>query len=202
VHYLLGNMQDPSLFSFLGTLSDFCWRRVKTQVHPGVCFCDMHRKSASQSRGNPFRTVRQLVGFLGLEDMRPPADRVKIGLISRRRKRFILNEYDLVDICNDMGYECVLLPLEYMTIYEQFREFRSLDVMIGMHGSGLDNVIFLHPSSVLVQLMPWKNNHKASFPGSTRTAKVVYQEWQLKNRDNTVLHWDLYEAANKEKLIK
>lgn len=202
VHYLLANMKDPSLFSFLGSLSDFCWRRMSVQVPPNTCFCNVHRKSASQSRHNPERTVKQLIGYLGLTDVRPPQDHVKIGLISRHRKRFLLNQYDLIDLCNDMGYECVILPLEYMTIYEQMREFRSLDVLVGMHGSGLDNVIFLHPRSVLVQLMPWKNEHRASFPGSTKSAGVVYQEWQVQNRQDTVLHWDLFAQANTEKLLK
>jgi hypothetical protein len=125
--------------------------------------------------------------------------RAKIGIISRRSKRFILNEFELADTAMQLGYEVVLLPLETMTYYEQVsvcfcicvfvslclcvciyvsvrlltvsfivftrnacltdvmligyailsvvvigiiqvREFRSLDVLVGLHGSGLDNV--------------------------------------------------------------
>ena len=48
-------------------------------------------------------------------------NRPKIGIISRRKKRFILNEFDLADIAMEMGYDVVLLPLETMTYYEQVR---------------------------------------------------------------------------------
>jgi hypothetical protein len=123
-----------------------------------------------------------------------------VGLISRRRKRFILNEYELVAAVEALGYECVLLPFETMTLYEQMRELRSLDVMIGIHGSGLDNAVFLHPGSVMVQLLPYKNDHRCTFPSTAEQAGVVYQEWQLQDETKTVLHWDLFEQANAERL--
>ena len=45
--------------------------------------------------------------------------RPKIGIISRRKKRFILNEFDMADIAMECGYDVVLLPLETMTYFEQ-----------------------------------------------------------------------------------
>lgn len=144
--------------------------------------------------------TKSILDFFNLQSLKPPSTHVKIGIISRRVKRFILNEYDLVDIAQEMGFECVLLPLERMTIYEQMREFRTLDVLVGMHGSGLDNVIFLHPGSVLLQLMPYKNDHRASFVSSTERAGVIYKEWMATDRQKSYFHWDLFEQANKEKL--
>ena len=108
-------------------------------------------------------------------------DKLKIGLISRRKKRFILNEYELVDITRAMGYECILLPLETMTIYEQMRELRTLDILIGIHGSALDNSVFLHKGSVMIQLLPYKVEHRVTFVSSAQSAGMVYMEWQLKD---------------------
>lgn len=48
--------------------------------------------------------------------------RPKIGIISRRKKRFILNEFEMADIAMSYGFEVVLLPLETMTYYEQVCE--------------------------------------------------------------------------------
>lgn len=47
-----------------------------------------------------------------------------VGIIARRNKRFILNEWELVREAELMGIEAHLLPLEHMTIYEQFKAFR------------------------------------------------------------------------------
>jgi len=48
----------------------------------------------------------------------PPA-RVRVGIISRRRKRFILNEHELVEAVLSLGYDVQLLPMEEMTLFEQ-----------------------------------------------------------------------------------
>ena len=200
-HFILQEINDPMLFEFFGTISDYCWRRI-TQIPEGVCFCEFKNYDLLQSRSQPEMIVQSLTSFFDIESLKPPSTHVKIGIISRRVKRFILNEYDLVDIAQDMGYECVLLPLERMTIYEQMKEFRTLDVLVGIHGSGLDNVIFLHPQSVMLQLMPYSNQHRASFVDSTRRANVIYKEWNAKDREKSVFHWDLFEAANKEKLMR
>eukprot|EP01042_Synura_sphagnicola_P004439 gene4439-5622_t len=141
-----------------------------------------------------------MIEYLGLADVRPPADKVRVGLISRRRKRFILNEYELVAAVQRMGYECILLPLETMTLYEQMRELRSLDVLVGIHGSGLDNSVFLHPHSVLIQLLPYSVEHRVSFRQSAEEADVQYMEWQLKDKSLAVFHWDLLNQANAEVL--
>jgi capsular polysaccharide biosynthesis protein len=81
-----------------------------------------------------------------------------------------LNEYELVKAVQGMGYECVLLPLESMTLYEQMAQLRSLDVLIGIHGSGLDNAVFLHKGAVLVQLLPYSVQHKCTFRSSAERA--------------------------------
>lgn len=125
---------------------------------------------------------------------------MKVGLISRRRKRFILNEYELVQKVQAMGYECVILPLEAMTLFEQMQQLRSVDVLVGIHGSALDNAVFLHPGAVMVQLLPYKVEHRCTFRGTAEQAGVVYMEWQLKDASKAVFHWDLLAQANNNAL--
>lgn len=201
VHYFMAEINDPMFFPFFGLLSDNCWRRVGVRYNPpSVCYCDTHAYQASQSRDSASAAADQMVSYLGLEGTQPPRDKVKVGLISRRRKRFILNEYELVQRVVSMGYECVILPLEEMTLFEQMQQLRSLDVLVGMHGSALDNSVFLHPGSVLVQLLPYKVEHRCTFRASAEEAGVKYMEWQLKDPTKAVFHWDLLYQANAEAL--
>jgi hypothetical protein len=144
VHYFVSAINNPMFFHFFGLLSDNCWHRMAAKYSPqNVCYCNVEARAASQSREDANGAAAQMLQFLGLKDSKPPEKRVKIGLISRRRKRFILNEYELVERVKHMGYDCVLLPLESMTLYEQMRELQSLDVLVGIHGSALDNAVFL-----------------------------------------------------------
>ena len=177
-HFFVKEINDPAFFQFFGFLADGCWRRaIRSFVHvpPGACLCQTHALDAQQARTDPDKAVQHMLGHLGLQNVEPPARRAKVGLISRRRKRFILNEYELVAAVERLGYECVLLPFETMTLHEQMQQLRSLDVMVGMHGSGLDNAVFLHPGSVMVQLLPYKCDHRCTFPATAEQAGVHYQ---------------------------
>lgn len=200
VHFFLGDINDPMFFHYFGLISNHCWRRSFNQVPPGTCFCNTYDLNAAQSRSDPEGAAKAMIKYLGLENESPPANRVRIGIISRRRKRFILNEYQLVDEARKMGYECSLLPLETMTLHEQMKALRSLDVLIGIHGSALDNSVFLHRGSVMVQLLPFSVEHRVTFQSSAETAGIIYQEWQLKDKSNAYFHWDLLAMANTEKL--
>ena len=152
IHIFVQVIDDSMFFDYFGFISDNCWRRSTksfTQVPPGACFCNTQKLSAAQIGVEPAGTAKQMLDFLDLNDVEPPNNRIKIGLISRRSKRFILNEYELVAAVEAMGYICVLLPLEAMTLYEQLKELRSVDVLMGIHGSALDNSVFLHPGKTL-----------------------------------------------------
>lgn len=201
VHFFVDAINDPMFFQFFGLLSDNCWRRVGEKLNPKtICYCDTRHYISSQSREAARPAAQQMLAYLALDNVAPPQNKVRIGLISRRRKRFILNEYDLVQRIESMGYECVLLPLEVMTLYEQMAALRSLDVLVGIHGSALDNSVFLHPDSVMVQLLPYRVEHRVTFRATAEAAKVKYLEWQLKDQSLAVFHWDLLAQANQAAL--
>jgi hypothetical protein len=199
IHVFLDQINDPMFFHYFGLISDICWKRPKlTNIQPNVCFCDVRQQAFGQF-GHTIQAVPHIVSYLGLNDIAPPTNRAKVGLISRRHKRFILNEYELIDELERMGYEAELLPLESMTMYEQIRALRSLDVMVGIHGSALDNSVFLKPDSVMVQLLGYKLDHVITFPDTAQQAHVQYMDWHLQDRTKTVFHWDLFKDANTEK---
>lgn len=133
-----------------GVFTRLCPRYL-SDVPDGACFCSSVASSAGPMvipSGGDLPLTRTLVAAmvenLGLSDIYPPTDRPALGLLSRENKRFILNELELAKIAVEMGVSIKLLPLEYMTIYEQIREFRRLHFLAGIHGSGLTNYFFLH----------------------------------------------------------
>ena len=81
---------------------------------------DINTPSARAPRAAPAspRSVISAPGPPPQHGMPAPA-KVRVGIISRRRKRFILNEDELVRAVLALGFEVQILPLEEMTLYEQ-----------------------------------------------------------------------------------
>lgn len=67
---------------------------------------------------------------------------------SNRRK--ILNENDLYPILFDFGYEVVFL--EELSVVSQIELFRNSYIVIGMHGAGLTNILYMNPGSIVGEL--------------------------------------------------
>ena len=204
VHLLgrLGNLDQ--YHDIFGVFSSFCPRYAHHFTTNDICFCPSAATANSAPAGSKGRLVQSdtlvehVVRTLGLEDVRPVPNQPSLALISRQYKRFILNELELVHIAiHKYGFSARLLPIEFMTLYEQVREFRRCNVLAGIHGSGLTNFLFLHPSNralngvnnVGLQLMPWKVTTGATFfSGFASGAGAQYREWSNDNRHNAVFH--------------
>jgi hypothetical protein len=107
-----------------------------------------------------------------------------VTFISRREKRFILNEAALVRVALALGAQVKVVVLESLPLFEQLNIFRSTDVLIGMHGSGLINSQFMRQGSAVIQLIPLGVQGAASFFQSTAvSAGVRYFELKRKLED-------------------
>jgi capsular polysaccharide biosynthesis protein len=83
-----------------------------------------------------------------------------------------------------------VLPMEEMTLYEQIKALRETTVLVGIHGSGLNNAILLPTDAVLVQLLPYKLNYKGAFQQVARENGVHYIEWGLEDPKLSFFHWE------------
>ncbi|KAL3787589.1 hypothetical protein HJC23_000077 [Cyclotella cryptica] len=96
-----------------------------------------------------------------------------IALSQRRRGRVWLNINETLSHCNDKYHSfrivCIVvdvesLPTQFVSasnnqplsaIDEQFVLYRSIDALIGIHGSQLTQGILMPSNSILVELLPW-----------------------------------------------
>mmetsp|Transcript_4087 Transcript_4087/g.8508 ORF Transcript_4087/g.8508 Transcript_4087/m.8508 type:complete len:153 (+) Transcript_4087:123-581(+) len=90
----------------------------------------------------------------------------------------------------DSGYDVQILPLEEMTLYEQIKALRQTTILVGIHGSGLNNAILLPKGAVLVQLLPYKLNYKGAFAQVARENSCSYLEWGLQDPKLSLFHWE------------
>lgn len=191
-HYVIARAPNTQFFHYFGILSDQCWRR-HTNVPADACMCEVAQQEVSRAEGlrqkdaGAFALALDRLGLAA----QPPPSAVRVGVISRRRKRFVLNEAELVvAMLENMNVEVQLLPLESMTLYEQLAALRATTILVGIHGSGLNNAIFLPKGACVVQLLPFGLNYRGAFQQNAVKASVDYKEWQLADKTRAVFHWE------------
>jgi len=70
------------------------------------------------------------------------------GSVSRRR---LLNQEEIAARLLPLGFTCCPDPAE-LTFDEQVRLFANAQLIVGVHGAALTNILFAPPRSVLVEL--------------------------------------------------
>lgn len=77
--------------------------------------------------------------------------------ISRKiaRGRKILNEGAVSSFLKDNGFVCIT-PESY-SFEEQVSIFSNAKVLVGIHGAGLANMLFMEPDSSVIEILPYRN---------------------------------------------
>lgn len=64
---------------------------------------------------------------------------------------------------------------------KQIRAFAEADVLIGVHGAGLSNMLYMKPNSAVVELGPYGNDARCLLGGGpfSRTAAVMSHNYMI-----------------------
>ncbi|KAK4410836.1 Alpha-1,3-arabinosyltransferase XAT3 [Sesamum angolense] len=80
----------------------------------------------------------------------------RLMIISRNRTRAITNEDHVSRLARKLGYEVVSAEARVSTNVTRFAQtVNSCDVLMGVHGAGLTNMVFLPDNAVLIQVIPF-----------------------------------------------
>ncbi|KAG8058909.1 hypothetical protein GUJ93_ZPchr0002g25876 [Zizania palustris] len=95
---------------------------------------------------------RDVVSALG----EVPRTKPRLLIISRQRTRMFLNLGEIVAMAEEIGYEVVVEEANVSSDLSHFgKVVNSVDVMMGVHGAGLTNCVFLPQNATLIQIVPW-----------------------------------------------
>ncbi|KAK9804085.1 hypothetical protein WJX73_005195 [Symbiochloris irregularis] len=89
-----------------------------------------------------------------------PGQKLRLGYIHRKmggwNSRAIINEQELLEAMRARYKDTVEIEVFdfNMTLLQAMVAVRKLNVLVGMHGAGLTNLLWLHPGSSVVQLIP------------------------------------------------
>lgn len=111
-------------------------------------------------------------------------------LISRHNTRRFLNEDELVVLMKELGFEVIITPPSNMLSLEKFaRVVNSCNVLVGAHGAGLTNSLWLPAGAVVVQVVPlgldWASTTYYGDP--PKQMGMHYLEYKIEPEESSLL---------------
>jgi hypothetical protein len=71
---------------------------------------------------------------------------------SKNRLRFIENSSEIESVCSKFGFE--IIDTDELTLQQQIAIFSNVEFLIGIHGAGLTNMIFMQGKCRVLELFP------------------------------------------------
>lgn len=76
-------------------------------------------------------------------------------LVSRKHSRVFLNEHEIVTLATELGFQVITATPNQMSNLQRFASvMNSCSVLLGVHGAGLSNAVFLPEGAVVLQVVP------------------------------------------------
>ncbi|XP_062208794.1 beta-1,2-xylosyltransferase XYXT1-like [Phragmites australis] len=120
-----------------------------------------------------------------------PDKKPRLLLIQRGHSRRFVNEQEIARAAEAAGLEAVAMELrrEAMTVDEQARVVNSFDVLLGVHGAGLTNAVFLPPGAVLIQVAPYGMEFiaRVEFGEPATDMGLRYHDYNVTAEESTLL---------------
>ena len=114
--------------------------------------------------------------------------RPRLLVIARARTRRFVNAEEIVRGAEKLGFEVVVSEGEQEVA--AFAELvNTCDAVVGVHGAGLTNMVFLPPGGVVIQVLPLGPLEFVAsyFRGPARDMGLSYLEYRISPEDSTLL---------------
>ncbi|KAJ3692408.1 hypothetical protein LUZ60_012758 [Juncus effusus] len=135
-----------------------------------------------------FPLKRSNVKKIDLKSGRKP----RLLILLRRGTRAIMNEKQLVSMAKKVGFKVVTADPDKTREFPKFAHVvNSCDVMLGVHGAGLANMLYLPTNATVIQILPWGDlgfvgRHDYGLPLPDMGLKYV--EYEIEKDESTLIH--------------
>ncbi|XP_039058750.1 alpha-1,3-arabinosyltransferase XAT2-like [Hibiscus syriacus] len=109
-------------------------------------------------------------------------------LISRQNTRRFLNEHGMIEMMEGLGFQVTRVEPERMYLNEFSVLVNSCCLMVGAHGAGLTNEIFLPNGAVMIQVLPLGCDWGAisNYGGPAKSMGVRYLEYKIEPEESSL----------------
>ena len=136
-----------------------------------------------------------------LEPVKPT--RARLALLYRKGQRVVLNEADVTQGLRAAFPDADVFEFrpDDMSFGEQVAAMRNTTLLLGVHGAGLTNLLFLPPGAAVVEIMPWHWERRA-YERMAHILGFTYAKWDNTDRAATVFPeettWKHFPAVSEE----
>ncbi|WOL18466.1 hypothetical protein Cni_G27262 [Canna indica] len=143
-----------------------------------VDFVQLLRSAYSLKRARPWPAGKE------------PGRRPRLLFISRGRSRRFMNLDEIVPVAEEVGFEVVSAEPKFMDVAKFAETVNSVDVMVGVHGAGLTNMVFLPTDAILIQVVPlakldWIAEHYYAMPALGM--KLRHLQYNITTEESTLI---------------
>ncbi|KAJ1254173.1 hypothetical protein BS78_K110100 [Paspalum vaginatum] len=159
-HTVLQKLSKYPIIDFAKDDQVHCFKRVIVGTHAYMEFTIDSAKAPhnvsmvdfSRFMRGAYSLGRDAVTALGEQ----PRVKPRLLIIKRHRTRMFLNLDEIVAMAEELGFEVVIDEANVSSDISKFaRLVNTVDVMMGVHGAGLTNCVFLPQNATLIQIVPW-----------------------------------------------
>jgi Glycosyltransferase 61 len=130
---------------------------------------------------------RAQVGVIEKKSIKKP----KIAILLRKGTRTFTNENEIVDMAEGIGFEVIRAATETTKDFPRIAHLiNSCDVLMGLHGAGLTNMVYLPDNATIIQIIPWGNLRFISWKDygePTKDMRLNYVEFEIKEEESTLI---------------
>ncbi|CAI0449652.1 unnamed protein product [Linum tenue] len=113
----------------------------------------------------------------------------RILIISREKTRAFTNLEEIVTTARELGFEVVTVTELDSNVSRSARLANRADVMMGIHGAGLTNMVFLPEDAVVIQVVPFAVDWFATnyFGEPSKGMEVRYLEYKIEREESSLV---------------
>ncbi|WOL03836.1 hypothetical protein Cni_G12556 [Canna indica] len=119
-----------------------------------------------------------------------PARRPRLLLVARNGTRRFANVPEIVRVGEELGFEVVRADAKFGNVSGFAGVVNSCDVIMGVHGAGLTNFVFMPRNAVLIQIVPCcelQGMAAHTFRQPSTDAGLHYLEYNIAVEESTLL---------------
>ncbi|XP_062157561.1 alpha-1,3-arabinosyltransferase XAT3 [Alnus glutinosa] len=116
---------------------------------------------------------------------RPP----RLLIISRRRTRSFTNVREITKLARSLGYK-VYIAEATMDVSKFAEMVNSCDVLMGVHGAGLANIVFLPKNAIFIQVVPFGGFEwlaTSYFGEPSKDMNIHYLEYKISKEESSLI---------------
>ncbi|OAY68814.1 Protein O-linked-mannose beta-1,4-N-acetylglucosaminyltransferase 2, partial [Ananas comosus] len=139
-----------------------------------------------------FRELLRTCYSLSRNSVSKGTRRPRLLIVFRKGSRTFMNKKEVILMARGLGYKVVLAgPEETHNLPRFARIVNSCDVMMGVHGAGLANMMFLPDNATLIQIVPWGGLGYAcrhDFGNPAPDMGLRYLEYEIREEESSLIY--------------